>query len=57
MQAKVKQVLNQIVDQFKSGDIPQAVAYAMFPVADIPSARWSLLNRTFMFLDNRIRNA
>ena len=50
MQAKVKQVLNQIVDQFKSGNIPQAVAYAMFPVADVPSARWSLLNRTFMFL-------
>jgi len=50
MQAKVKQVLSQIVEQFKSGDIPKTVAYSVFPMADVPSAKWSLLNRTFMFL-------
>jgi antirestriction protein ArdC len=47
---KVKEVLNTIIDKFKSGDIPQAVAYSMFPIPDIPSAKWSILNRTLMFL-------
>jgi hypothetical protein len=50
MKDKVKQVLGTILEKFKSGDIPQAVAYSMFPVADIPSAKWSILNRTLMFL-------
>ena len=50
MNDKVKQVLSLIIDKFKSGEIPEAVAYAMFPIPDIPSARWSLLNRTLMFL-------
>ena len=50
MNANVKAVLNSILDRFRSGDIPAAVAYAMFPIPDIPSAKWSLLNRTVMFL-------
>ena len=50
MKAKVEQVLNVILDRFKNNDIPQAIAYSMFPVPDIPSAKWSLLNRTIMFL-------
>lgn len=50
MNDKVKQVLSLIIDKFKSGDIPKAVAYAMFPIPDIPSTKWSLLNRTLMFI-------
>lgn len=50
MNDKVKQVLNVILDKFKSGDIPEAVAYSMHPTPDIPSAKWSLMNRTLMFL-------
>jgi hypothetical protein len=50
MNGKVKQVLASIVDTFKSGRIPEAVALSSFPVPDIPSAKWSLLNRTLMFL-------
>ena len=50
MNDKVKQVLGTILEKFKSGDIPEAVAYSMFPVANIPSAKWSILNRTLMFL-------
>ncbi len=50
MNEKVKQVLNVILDKFKSGDIPEAVAYSMYPIPDIPSAKWSLMNRTLMFL-------
>ena len=51
MNDKVKQVLNVILDKFKSGDIPEAVAYAIHPIPDIPSAKWSLTNRTLMFLE------
>ena len=50
MNDKVKQILNLILDKFKSGDIPEAVAYSMYPIPDIPSAKWSLTNRTLMFL-------
>jgi len=50
MKEKVKQALNVIMEKFKAGNIPEAVAYSMFPVSDIPSAKWSLLNRTLMFL-------
>ena len=50
MNDKVKQVLNVILDKFKSGDIPEAVAISMYPIPEIPSSKWSLLNRTLMFL-------
>ncbi|MFC1816438.1 antirestriction protein [Thermodesulfobacteriota bacterium] len=50
MNERVKNVLNIIVGRFQSGDIPEAIAYAMFPFTDVPSANWSLLNRTLMFL-------
>jgi antirestriction protein ArdC len=50
MNNKVKEVLWAIVEKFKSGDIPQAVAYSIFPIPDIPSANWSILNRILMFL-------
>jgi hypothetical protein len=50
MNPNVNQVLTTILDCFKSGDIPEAVAYAMFPIPDIPSTKWSLMNRTIMFL-------
>ena len=50
MNDKVKQVLNVILDKFKSGDIPEAVAYSLYPIPEIPSAKWSLTNRTLMFL-------
>ena len=50
MNDRVKQVLNVIVDKFKSGEIPEAVALASFPIPDIPSSKWSFTNRTLMFL-------
>ncbi len=50
MNEKVKKVLDVIVSKFKSGDIPEAVAMASYPIPDIPSAKWSLTNRTIMFL-------
>jgi antirestriction protein ArdC len=48
MNNHVKEVLNSIVERFQSGDIPEAIAYVTFPIANIPSTRWSYLNRLFM---------
>src|SRR5512143_2111872 len=47
---KVKQALETIVQRFKEGDIPEAIAFSVFPIPNIPAARWSLLNRILMFL-------
>ena len=52
MHDRVRQALSVVVDKFKSGEIPEAVAMATFPAADVPSGRWSFLNRTLMFLAN-----
>ena len=50
MSNRIQDVLNVILEKFESGDIPQAVAIATFPVADIPSAKWSFLNRLIMYM-------
>jgi hypothetical protein len=50
MNDKVKSVLDGIVEQFKTGDIPDAITISMFPFPDLPSSNWSLLNRTAMFI-------
>ena len=50
MSGKIKDVLNAILKKFQTGQIPKAIAYACFPGLDVPSAAWSLLNRTIMFL-------
>ena len=50
MNEKVKSVLNSVLETFETGDIPEAIAYSMFPFPEVPSARWSLLNRTLMFI-------
>ena len=47
---KVKNILDQLLQAFESGDIPDAVAIASFPIPDIPSARWSCRNRTIAAL-------
>jgi len=49
MNYRVKETLKTILERFKSGDIPEAVAFSMFPKPNIPSSHWSLLNRTIMF--------
>jgi hypothetical protein len=50
MSDKVRRVLETILERFKSGDIPKAIAYAMYPIPDIPSARWSYLNKMVVYL-------
>jgi hypothetical protein len=54
MNEKVKSVLESIVETFKTGNIPEAIALASFPVPDTPSSKWSFLNRTVMYLSGTI---
>lgn len=49
MNEKVNQALEGILARFESGEIPEAIAYSIFPGADIPSAKWSLMNRILMY--------
>ncbi len=50
MNDKVKSVLDSVIEQFRTGDIPEAISLSMFPFPDLPSSKWSLLNRTAMFI-------
>ncbi|MFH1728427.1 MAG: antirestriction protein [Pseudomonadota bacterium] len=51
MNNKVKETLNSILECFKSGSIPEIVSYSIFPIPEnIPSSKWSLLNRTIQFI-------
>ena len=52
MNDRVRAVLETILEKFKSGDIPKAIAYAIFPIPDIPSTKWSFTNKLIMFLSN-----
>jgi len=49
MSENVKKALDGIIEKFRTGEVPDAIALSMFPIPDIPSAKWSLLNRTMMF--------
>ncbi len=50
MSNRIQEVLNGILERFEGGDIPEAIAIATFAVADIPSAKWSFLNRFIMYM-------
>ncbi len=54
MNNKVQMVLHSILEKFKTGDVPKAIAYAMFPVVGIPSDKWSSMNKMIMFLSGTI---
>lgn len=48
---KAKVCLQKIVELFKQGNIPKALAVATIPPqSDIPSAKWSISNRLLQFL-------
>lgn len=50
MQNQIQRVLSMILERFRTGDIPQAIAYAMYPRPDVPSASWSFLNKLTIHL-------
>jgi len=47
--ASIKDTVNRIIALFEQGDIPKAIAYSLFPIPNVPSAKWSLMNRLLMF--------
>jgi hypothetical protein len=49
MNTKVKEVLTSVLKRFSDGDIPEAVAFSLYPIPEIPSSKWSLMNRLLMF--------
>lgn len=50
MNEKVRIVLSGILDRFKEPEtLPKAIAYVTFPPPDMPSSKWSLMNRVIMF--------
>lgn len=51
---KVQKVLHGILEKFKTGDVPKAIAYSMFPIRGTPSDKWSYINRMIMFLSGTI---
>jgi len=48
--AKVDTTLGKLVEEFKTGDIPEKVAILTFPPFDVPSNKWSLSNRVIMMM-------
>lgn len=50
MTDRIKETLNGILEIFKSGDIPQAVAFATFPPFNIPASNWSFLNNVVLWV-------
>jgi len=51
MQDKIKQTLASILDVFKSGQIPEAIAFAAFPPFNIPANKWSFLNHLILWIN------
>jgi hypothetical protein len=49
MRDRIKETLNGILDVFKSGEIPRAVAFAAFPPFNIPCSKWSYLNNVILW--------
>ena len=47
---KIKETLKNILSCFESGDIPEAIAYSVFPLVDVPASKWSFLNRILIYL-------
>ena len=47
---KIHQALQGIIEKFQNGNIPKAIAISTFPIPNIPAAKWSLPNRTLMFI-------
>jgi len=54
MAKDVEEILKAILECFASGKIHDAIAYSMFPAADLPSSKWSFLNRINIYLAGTI---
>ena len=52
MTKTIKNTLNKILNCFESGNLPKTISYSVFPAANIPSSKWSLINRILMLLSD-----
>ena len=52
MTKTIKTALKKILNCFEAGNLPKAITYSVFPAANIPSSKWSLINRILMFLSD-----
>lgn len=50
MKDRVKSVLDKLLQAFKDGTIPKAVAYQRYPIPNIPCRKWSFLNQLLCFI-------
>ena len=50
MAATIEETVQGILTRFQSGDLPETIAYSLFPAPNIPSSEWSLLNRLLMYI-------
>lgn len=46
----VKKVLDELIAEFESGSIPEAISITCFPRINVPCNKWSLLNQLIMLL-------
>lgn len=44
----IKKVLDSVLEEFKSNNIPEKIAILKFPAVHVPSNKWSLLNQLIM---------
>jgi len=49
---KTRQILDNLVEQFKTGNIPEAISISSFPIPDIPMKKWSIRNRIIVAINN-----
>ena len=52
MTKTIEAALKKVLECFESGNLPKAISYNVFPAANIPSSKWSLINRILMFLSD-----
>ena len=45
---KARSALSEVARMFETGDIPETIAIVVFPRLNVPSARYSLLNRLLL---------
>ena len=46
----VKKVLDSLIEEFKTGNIPQSIAIIKYPTVNIPCNHWSLMNMLLVLL-------
>lgn len=47
---KISEAITKIIERFKEGDLPKAIAIACFPQADVPMNKWSFFNKIIAIL-------